>query len=133
MPARLERARSLVDLGGALRRAGRPADAREPLRSGMALARDCGALALAERAYDELTATGARPRKILRTGADAVTATERRVAQMAVDGLSNRDIAQALFATVRTVETHLSHAYRKLAIGSRRELAAALDEKIGGG
>ncbi len=125
-PARLERAHSLAALGAALRRGGRAAEAREPLGAALALARGCGALALAEHAYEELTATGARPRKILRAGADALTATERRVAQLAVDGMSNRDIAQALFVTVRTVETHLSHAYRKLGIGSRHELPAAL-------
>jgi DNA-binding CsgD family transcriptional regulator len=125
-PARLEHAHSLAALGAALRRDGRSAEAREPLGAALALARECGALALAEHAYEELVATGARPRKILRTGADALTATERRVAQLAVDGMSNRDIAQALFVTVRTVETHLSHAYRKLGIGSRRELPAAL-------
>ncbi len=125
-PARLEHAHSLAVLGAALRRRGQAVEAREPLAAALALARDCGALALAERAYEELTATGARPRKILRTGADALTATEHRVAQMAIGGMSNRDIAQALFVTVRTVETHLSHSYRKLGIGSRRELPAAL-------
>ena len=132
-PARLEHAHSLAALGAALRRDGRAAEAREPLGAALALARDCGALALAEQAYDELTATGARPRKILRTGADALTASERRVAQLAVDGMSNRDIAQALFVTVRTVETHLSHVYRKLGIGSRRELPAALAGSSGDG
>jgi DNA-binding CsgD family transcriptional regulator len=125
-PARLERAHSLAALGSALRRDGRAGDARQPLGAALALARECGAVALAERAYEELTATGARPRKILRSGADALTATERRVAQMAISGMSNRDIAQALFVTVRTVETHLSHVYRKLGIGSRRELSARL-------
>ncbi len=124
--ARLEHAHSLVALGAARRRAGRAADARGPLASGLALARRCGAVALAERAYDELSATGARPRKILRAGAEALTASERRVAEMAAAGMSNRDVAQALFVTVRTVETHLGRAYTKLDISSRGELAAAL-------
>ena len=57
---------------------------------------------------------------------DALTASERRVAAFAADGQSNRDIAQALFVTPKTVEVHLSNAYRKLGIRSRRELGAAL-------
>jgi DNA-binding CsgD family transcriptional regulator len=124
--ARLEHAHSLVALGAARRRAGHAADAREPLAAGLALARRCGAVALAERAYDELAATGARPRKIVRAGTDALTASERRVAEMAAAGMSNRDIAQALFVTVRTVETHLGRAYTKLDISSRTELANLL-------
>jgi DNA-binding CsgD family transcriptional regulator len=124
--ARLEQARALVDLGAALRRANRSTDAREPLRSGLALARTCGALPLAERGHDELTATGARPRKMVRAGVDALTASERRVARMAADGMANKEIAQALFVTVRTVEAHLHHAYQKLDITSRTELAPAL-------
>jgi DNA-binding CsgD family transcriptional regulator len=124
--ARLEYARALVELGAALRRAGRNADARLPLREGLAGARACGALPLAERAHEELTATGARPRKIVRSGVEALTSSERRVARMAADGMPNKDIAQALFVTVRTVEAHLHHAYQKLGISSRRELAEAL-------
>jgi len=124
--ARLEHARALVDLGAALRRSNRKAEAREPLRDGLAIARACGALPLAERAHDELVATGARPRKIVRAGADALTASERRVARMAADGMANKEIAQALFVTVRTVEAHLHHAYQKLEISSRGEIAEAL-------
>jgi DNA-binding CsgD family transcriptional regulator len=124
--ARLEQARSLVALGAALRRARRAADAREPLREGLAMARSCGAVTLAEEAHDELTATGARPRKIVRGGAEALTATERRVAGMAAGGMTNKAIAQELFVTVRTVEAHLHHAYQKLDISSRGELAGAL-------
>jgi ATP/maltotriose-dependent transcriptional regulator MalT len=124
--ARVEHGRALVELGAALRRSGRSADARKPLREGMAIARGCGALPLAERAFEELTATGARPRKIVRAGADALTASERRVARMAADGMPNKDIAQTLFVTVRTVEAHLHHAYQKLGISSRRELESAL-------
>jgi DNA-binding CsgD family transcriptional regulator len=124
--ARLEHARALVDLGAALRRAKLISEAREPLREGLAIARTCGAVPLAERAYEELRATGARPRKIVRGGADALTASERRVARMAADGMANKEIAQALFVTVRTVEAHLHHAYQKLEISSRAELADAL-------
>jgi DNA-binding CsgD family transcriptional regulator len=120
--ARLEHARALVDLGAALRRANRRTEARERLREGVDLARRVGALRLAERANDEIAATGARPRKVLRTGLDALTASERRVAQLAADGMSNKEIAQTLFVTIKTVEVHLSSAYRKLEISSRAQL-----------
>jgi DNA-binding NarL/FixJ family response regulator len=116
-----------VDLGAALRRARRPTEAREPLRTGLAAARACGALPLAERAHEELTASGARPRKIVRAGVEALTSSERRVARMAAEGMTNKEIAQALFVTVRTVEAHLHHAYQKLDISSRGQLREALD------
>jgi len=119
-PARLEHARALVDLGAALRRANSRSEARVRLREGIELAHHCGATALVERANEELVATGARPRKILLTGLDSLTASERRIAQLAAEELSNREIAQALFVTVKTVEVHLSNVYRKLEIGSRR-------------
>ncbi len=124
--ARLELARSLVELGAAVRRSGQRTAAREPLHRGMELAHLCEAAALVERAGHELTATGSRPRRIPRTGIDALTASERRVARMAADGMTNREIAQALFVTVRTVQVHLQHVYHKLSIGSRTELPAAL-------
>jgi DNA-binding NarL/FixJ family response regulator len=85
-----------------------------------------GAFGLAERANEEIAATGARPRNVVQTGLDALTASERRVAQLAADGMSNRDIAQTLFVTIKTVEVHLSHAYRKLEISSRAQLDKAL-------
>jgi DNA-binding CsgD family transcriptional regulator len=124
--ARLEHARALVDLGAALRRANKRTEARERLREGVDLARTVGALGLAERGNDEIAATGARPRKILQTGLDALTASERRVAQLAAGGMSNKEIAQTLFVTIKTVEMHLSHAYRKLEISSRAQLGKAL-------
>jgi DNA-binding NarL/FixJ family response regulator len=126
-PARLEQARALVDLGAALRRAKRTSEAREHLREGLARARACGARTLAERAHEELVATGARPRKIVRAGVDALTSSERRVARMAADGMTNKEIAQQLFVTVRTVEAHLHHTYQKLEISSRNGLAQALE------
>ncbi len=125
-PALYERACSLTELGAALRRAGRRRDAREPLREALDLADRCGALRLAGRARDELIASGARPRRAALTGRDALTPSERRVAQLAADGLSNREVAQSLFVTVRTVEGHLTQAYSKLGIGSREQLAGAL-------
>jgi ATP/maltotriose-dependent transcriptional regulator MalT len=125
--ARHELAKALADLGSALRRDRRPSEAREPLRRALELADACGADALVEHVRSELYATGARPRTTATGGVDALTASERRVAAFAAEGQSNRDIAQALFVTPKTVEVHLSNAYRKLGIRSRRELAAALD------
>lgn len=125
-PARLERARSLTEHGAALRRAGRRREAREPLREALELADRCGARRTAERAREELLATGARPRRIALSGADALTPSERRVCRLAADGLSNREIAQSLFVTIRTVEGHLTQAYSKLDITSREQLAPAL-------
>ena len=125
-PARLEHARALADLGAALRRAGRRVHAREPLRAAIELAHDCGATALEEAARTELVASGAKPRRQALSGADSLTPSERRVATMAAQGMTNRDIAQGLFVTPKTVEVHLSSAYRKLGIGSRTQLAAAL-------
>lgn len=125
-PARLEHARALVALGAMLRRQGQRLGARAPLRSGLELARSCGATPLAERAYHELRATGASPRKLIRTGPGTLTASERRVAQMATSGMSNKQIAQALFVTTKTIESHLAQVYRKLGISSRSELSSAL-------
>jgi DNA-binding CsgD family transcriptional regulator len=125
-PARLEHARVLVDYGAALRRGGRRREAREPLLEGMDAAARCGAAPLVARAREELLAAGARPRRVLRRGADALTASERRIARMAADGRSNPEIAQALFVTVRTVESHLGHVYRKLDIAGREALAERL-------
>ena len=101
-------------------------DARDPLREALDLATRCGAEPLAERARVELLATGARPRRAVLTGADALTASERRVAQMAGDGLTNREIAAALFISRKTVERHLANVYLKLDTNDRRTLAAAL-------
>jgi len=81
---------------------------------------------LAERARAELLTAGAKPRRAVLTGLEALTASERRVAELAAAGMSNPEIAQALFVTLSTVEGHLRHAYRKLSIGSRAELSAAL-------
>jgi DNA-binding CsgD family transcriptional regulator len=125
-PARLELARGLVDLGAALRRAGARTDARTPLREGYELARDCGAESLAEDARHQLAASGVRIRRARLTGAESLTPSELRIAHMAADGSSNAEIAQALFVTVKTVEMHLTHVYRKLGIPGRGELARAL-------
>ncbi len=125
-PAELEHVRALTDLGGALRRAGKRSEAQDTLRRAMDLAYRCGALSTLDRARAELTAAGARPRRAALTGFDALTASERRVTELAVEGLTNREIAQALFVTVKTVEWHLGNTYSKLGISSRRELKNAL-------
>jgi DNA-binding CsgD family transcriptional regulator/Flp pilus assembly protein TadD len=124
--ARLEHARALLDLGAALRRSGRRAEAREQLAQAMDLAHRCGAAVLVDRAHDELARAGARPRRPARSGLDALTPSERRVAELAADGKTNKEIAQALFVTLRTVEMHLTNAYRKLGISSRRALDRTL-------
>jgi DNA-binding CsgD family transcriptional regulator len=124
--AHLEHARALAELGAALRRAGQRAQAREPLRLAVDIASRCGAGRVAERARAELRVTGARPRRLLLSGVEALTAREREVAQLAANGLSNPQIAQALFVTRGTVEKHLESVYRKLTIASREQLVAAL-------
>ena len=125
-PARLEHALALVELGAAIRRAGRRADAREPLRKGLELARVCGAGAVATRAHDELVTAGARPRRDPTESRSNLTASELRVARLGAEGMTNREIAQALFVTENTIETHLRSVFRKLEIGSRSQLARAL-------
>ena len=124
-PALLWRAEALIDLGAALRRHGQRTEACEVLREGMDLAHRCGGLPLADRAAAELRAAGARPRRRVTTGADALTASERRVAELAATGMTNKEIAQSLFVTLRTVEMHLSNVYGKLNIPSRQDLRTA--------
>ena len=106
------------------------ADSREPLQSGMELAYRCGAERLVARAHEELLATGARPRRIIRSGFDGLTASERRIVRLAAERRSNPEIAQALYISVKTVETHLSNAYSKLNLsgpGARHRLPALMD------
>ena len=125
-PAELELARALVDLGAAERRASRRVEARRRLAEGMDGAAACGAHPLVQRARAELAAAGARPRRDRISGRDALTASELRVARMATEGKTNREIAEALWVTLSTVETHLTHVYRKLDIAGRTELPKAL-------
>ena len=129
-PARYELALALGDLGARLRRSGRRADAQVTLRRALDLAQRTGARPLAEQARRELLATGARPRRTALTGPDALTSAERRVADLAAGGLSNRQIAQHLFITQPTVETHLRHAFHKLGITSRADLPAQLAPQL---
>ncbi|HEX6667312.1 MAG TPA: AAA family ATPase [Solirubrobacterales bacterium] len=126
-PARVHRVHALVELGEALRREGHRTRAREPLREGFTLARQCGAARLAKRAHAELEATGETLRRYAPIGVESLTPSERRVAELAASGMTNRQIAQSLFVTVKTVEAHLSAAYDKLDISSRGQLSEVLD------
>ncbi|HEX7280261.1 MAG TPA: AAA family ATPase [Solirubrobacterales bacterium] len=127
-PRLIERLHALTDLGEALRHEGRRAEARAPLREALQLARRCGAMRIAKRAHEELSATGETVRRYTPVGVESLTPSERRVAELAASGMTNRQIAQSLFVTVKTVEAHLSATYDKLDIASRRQLPAALGE-----
>lgn len=126
---RLRHAKALLALGSVLRRAGARGDSRGPLREALALADELGAVVVRETAREELAATGVRVRREAVRGAASLTPSERRIAERAAAGASNPEIAQALFVTVKTVEMHLSNAYRKLGISSRRELEHALTRR----
>jgi DNA-binding CsgD family transcriptional regulator len=132
-PPRLEYMTALVDLGAATRRANQRTAARHPLRKGLELAERDGAGALASRAREELAATGARSRQVMLSGIQALTPSERRVADLAARGLTTRQIGQVLFVTPKTVEFHLRHVYRKLDIpSSRADLARSLSTVASG-
>jgi DNA-binding CsgD family transcriptional regulator len=121
-----EQGLALADLGAYRRRAGRRAAAREPLRRALDYAERTGAEQLRGYARAELLAVGARPRRAALTGPEALTAAQSQVAALAARGQSNRQIAQQLFITQATVETHLRHAFHKLGITSRADLPARL-------
>ncbi len=125
-PARLELARALGDLGSTMRRQSQRVAALDPLRRALDLAWSCRADALADHLRGELRAAGARPRRAARSGRDSLTASESRVAEMAASGMTNHQIAQAIFLAPGTVEKHLTSVYAKLAVSSRHQLAGAL-------
>jgi DNA-binding NarL/FixJ family response regulator len=129
--AQLEHARALVEFGAALRRTNRRAAARDPLRRALDLCDRGGMVVLGRRARQELHAAGGRPRRNALSGPGALTPAEHRVTRLAAQGLGNRAIAERLYVTERTVETHLTHAFQKLGIGSRTELAATLEPPQG--
>lgn len=128
-PARLPRARAMLELGAAERSAGERERAQETLRTALELADEIGAPRLVADAREELRALGRRPRRAARTGVDALTPSERRVADLAAQGLSTPQIAHRLVITRKTVESHLGQAYRKLEVGGRAELAPILGER----
>ncbi|GIG28394.1 hypothetical protein Cma02nite_09940 [Cellulomonas marina] len=125
-PYRLEHGWALHDLGALLLRRGDRTGAREPLRLALDAATRTESARLDRHVRALLDEAGARPRRAYASGVDALTASERRVADLAVSGLTNREIAQTLWVTPKTVEIHLGRTYTKLGIASRRELAAAL-------
>ena len=124
--ARLEHAKALVALGSALRRGRKPSAAREPLRRGLELASQCGAPPVVDQARAELYAAGGRPKRDALSGPDSLTPSERRIAELAAEGHGNREIAQALYVTPKTVEFHLTSVYRKLGINTRFGLTEIL-------
>ena len=124
-PAPTALASALIDLGAMLRGRHEPASARTPLREAMDIAERAGAIAIADRARDELRAAGGRVRRAHDSGVEGLTPAESRVCRLAAQGLTNRQIAESTFVSPRTVEMHLSNAYRKLGITSREELSAA--------
>ncbi|MDW5596291.1 AAA family ATPase [Conexibacter stalactiti] len=118
-----EQARAGLDLGVALLRGGRRDDGRAALEQALDVAVDRGARDVAQRVAQALEAAGAPARRLR---FDELTASERRVAEHAAAGRTNREIAEELFVTPKTVENHLTRVYAKLGLGSRRELADAL-------
>ena len=125
-PSALVQAEALGALGAALRRAGRRSEARDPLREARELALKAGATGLEARVHQELVVAGARPQRVARAGVEGLTPSERRVSELAAAGRRNREIAEELFVTLKTVEVHLGRAYAKLGIGGRSQLASAL-------
>jgi DNA-binding CsgD family transcriptional regulator len=123
----LELSRLRLELGHALARLGRRVEARRPLQQALAVADRTGATLLAARARRELVATGLRPRRTQTEGTASLTPRQRQVCELAASGTTNRAIAQQLFLSVKTVETHLAAAYEKLGVENRDSLVVALD------
>jgi len=110
----LERLRALRDLGELELRRDDPGAAQTPLRQALDLAHSCGASALEAEVRALLVRSGARPRRAAASGAESLTSTERRVAELAAQGLTNPQIAEQLVVSPSTVEWHLTNTYRKL-------------------
>jgi len=119
-----ERGRTLLVLGSVHRRATRKRAAREALTEPLQVFEHLGAVLWADKARVELGSIGGRA-----ATAGELTPMENRVAHLAAAGRTNREIAETLFLSVRTVETHLTHVYRKLGVRSRTELALALTDE----
>ena len=126
--ASLELARAHASLGRGLRRAGQRVEARAQLGIGLDLAHRCGATAVEANIREELAAAGGRPRRSALTGVESLTPTELRVAQLAAQGLSNSEIAEQTFVSRNTVAWHLRNIYRKLALESRDQLLALIED-----
>jgi DNA-binding CsgD family transcriptional regulator len=130
-PRRPVQVRVLADLGGARRRVGDDSGARDLLYRASDTAVELGMQRLHRRVETELRLAGGRPRRQRRTGPTSLTDAQREVAELAVSGLTNRQIAERLFVTIKTVETHLGAAYRKLGVSGRDALSSALPELSG--
>ena len=122
---RFDKARTLLSLGRAARRLKKWGDARRALEQAVAAFDEIGSGGWADQAGAELSRVSARKPR----AAGGLTPTEERVAALAAEGLSNKEIAATLFVTVHTVETHLSHAYTKLGVRSRGQLARRLGSR----
>jgi DNA-binding NarL/FixJ family response regulator len=120
-----ELARTLLVKGVIERRARRRGRAKESFEQALAIFERVGARLWAERARQELKRVGLR-----RSSGDELTAAERRVAELAAQGMTNREVAAALFLSPKTVEANLSRTYRKLGITSRAELGARMAEPL---
>ncbi len=125
-PSPLEQGRSLAELGAALRRGNSRIEARDRLREAADLAQQCGAERLEGRIGEEMRVAGGKPRRRAISGPESLTPAERRVATAAAGGATNREIAQELFVSLRTVEMHLTNTYRKLETSTRADLAEVL-------
>jgi DNA-binding CsgD family transcriptional regulator len=126
---RVSHAEGLLIQGETLRRARRLTEARPVLAHARELALDCDAGLLAGRIAAEQRLAGAKPRRTAVTGVDSLTASERRVVELAAAGKTNLEIAGELVLSVRTIEMHLGRVYRKLDITGRTALAAAMSAK----
>ncbi|MEU0841876.1 AAA family ATPase [Streptomyces sp. NPDC005962] len=130
--APLEEARAVRDLGRELLRTGKARQARTELRAALRLAQKCGAEGLVGTLGQDLAEAGARPRRGTEIGPASLTPAERRTALLAARGLTNREIANRLYVTRRTVEMHLSRVYRKLSISDRRDLSVVTSDQTSG-
>jgi len=121
------RARTLYSYGRWLRHQRRTAEARTPLRSSIALFDALGATRWSGRVRDELRATGESVgRRRPPDARERLTAQELQIAELAARGLSNREIAERLFVSHRTIGSHLYHVFPKLGITTRTQLRDAL-------
>ncbi|WP_344502533.1 ATP-binding protein [Dactylosporangium maewongense] len=124
------RARAELAYGSWLRRRRRVVESREPLRAARAAFEAVGARAWAQRADQELRATGERGWQPTPHPRDRLSPQETQIAELAAQGLSNREIGQRLFLSHRTVSSHLYRIFPKLGVGSRGQLAAALSHQV---
>jgi DNA-binding NarL/FixJ family response regulator len=119
-------ARAQLAYGGWLRRQRRMTDSRDPLRDAARSFEALGLLRYAERARRELRATGEAPRRRKPEAWAQLTPQELQIAQLAAEGLSNREIGERLYLSHRTVGSHLYRLFPKLGVTSRTQLRGAL-------